>query len=125
VILAVFDIILVSNAASAFVALIISAVILEVFAVIAVVFEVILAVFAFTLLVKVNSAALAVAASSVIAVAFAVMLEVFAATAVGKPPIVAAVIPPTVFTVVTKLPFPDPVTSPVPFVDPCIFRMLL
>ncbi len=76
-------------------------------------FEVILAVFAFTLLVNVSSAALAVVASAEIAVAFAVMLAVFVATAVGKPPIVAAVIPPTIFTVVAKLPLPDPVTSPV------------
>ena len=76
-------------------------------------FAVILAVFAFTLLVNVSSAALAVDASEVIAVVFAVILTVLAATVVGKPAIVAAVIPPTLFTVVAKLPFPDPVTSPV------------
>ena len=37
----------------------------------------------------------------------------FAFTKVGKPAIVAAVIPPTLLTVVAKLPLPDPVTSPV------------
>ena len=41
------------------------------------------------------------------------MLAVFAFTDVGNPAIVAAAIPPTLFTVVAKLPLPDPVTSPV------------
>ena len=99
VILAVFEVILVFNPLSAFVALVVSAVIL--------------AILAFTLLVKVSSAALAVVASAVIAVVFAVMLIVFDATVIGKPAIVEAVMPPTLFTVVAKLPFPDPVTSPV------------
>jgi hypothetical protein len=90
-------------------------------------FAVILAVFAFTLFVNVNSAALAVVASEVIAVAFvaieavfveiavafAVILAVLAATAVGKVAIVLELTPPTELTVVTKDPFPDPVTSPV------------
>ena len=75
------DTTLVSKADSAFVALVISAVIL--------------AVFVFILTV------------------FAVILAVFEAIVVGKPPIVAAVIPPTILTVVAKLPLPDPVTSPV------------
>ena len=37
----------------------------------------------------------------------------FALTEVGNPAIVAALIPPTLVTVVAKLPFPVPVTSPV------------
>ena len=41
------------------------------------------------------------------------MLEVFDETDVGKPAIVAELTPPTVFTVVAKLPLPDPTTSPV------------
>ncbi len=41
------------------------------------------------------------------------ILAVFAETEVGKPAIVAELTPPTVFTVVAKLPLPDPVTSPV------------
>ena len=41
------------------------------------------------------------------------MLAVFAFTDVGNPASVAAAIPPTLFTVVAKLPLPDPVTSPV------------
>ena len=106
VILAVFAFTLLVNASSAALAVVASDAI-------AFMFEVILAVFAFTLLVNVSSAALAVDASEVIAVVFAVILVVFDATEVGKPAIVAAVIPPTLFTVVAKLPFPDPVTSPV------------
>ena len=85
VILDVFEVILVFNPLSAFVALVVSAVIL--------------AILAFTLLVKVISAALSVVASEVIAVVFAVILTVFDATVVGKPAIVAAVIPPTLLTV--------------------------
>ena len=86
--LAVFAITLVSKEFSAFVALVISAVIL--------------AVLADTLVFKVA-----------ILFVFAVMLDVFAFTDVGNPAIVAAAIPPTLFTVVAKLPLPDPVTSPV------------
>ena len=92
VILVVFDVILVSNPLSAFVALVVSAVIL-------VVFDVILV-----------SNALSAFVALVVS---AVMLDVFAATEVGKPAIVEELIPPTVFTVVAKLPLPDPVISPV------------
>ena len=106
VILTVFAFTLLVNASSAALAVIASEFI-------AVMFAVILVVFAFILLVNVSSAALAVDASDTIAVVFAVMLIVFDATEVGKPAIVEAVIPPTLFTVVAKLPFPDPVTSPV------------
>jgi hypothetical protein len=85
-------VILVSNPFSAFVALVVSAVML-------VVFDVILV-----------SNALSAFVALIVS---AVMLDVFAATDVGKPAIVAAVIPPTEFTVVAKLPLPDPVISPV------------
>ena len=88
----VFEVILVSNALSAFVALVVSAVMLAVF-------EIILVSNALSALVAL--------------VVSAVILVVFDATEVGKPAIVEAVIPPTLFTVVAKLPFPDPVTSPV------------
>jgi hypothetical protein len=84
-------------------------VILDVFAAIALVFDVILAVFAATFVFSVAMLA-----------AFEVMLAVFAAIAVvlfvinpGKVVIVAELTPPTEFTVVAKLPFPEPVTSPV------------
>ena len=80
-ILEVFAIILVSNPASAFVALVISAVMLDVLAEIALVLDVILA-----LLVAISAA-------------LVVILEVFAAINVGKVVIVEELIPPTLFTV--------------------------
>ena len=87
-ILAVFDATLVSNAFSAFVALVVSAVILAVLA----------DTFVF------NVAILFV---------FEVILDVFAAIDVGKLAMVDELTPPILFTVVTKLPVPIPVTSPV------------
>ena len=44
---------------------------------------------------------------------FAVILNVFELTLVGKVAIMLELTPPIVFTVVAKLPFPDPITSPV------------
>ena len=44
---------------------------------------------------------------------FAVILKVFELTLEGKVAIVLELTPPILFTVVVKLPFPDPVTSPV------------
>jgi hypothetical protein len=99
VMLVVFEVILVSKALSAFVALVVSLVILVVFAVMLVVFEVILV-----------SNALSAFVALVVS---AVMLAVFAVTEVGKVAIVAELTPPTLFTVVAKLPLPDPATSPV------------
>ena len=73
VMLAVFAATLVVNVNSAAVALVVSAVMDEVFAVM-------LAVFAATLVVNVNSAAVALVVSAVIAVELAVILAVFAFT---------------------------------------------
>ena len=78
------------------------ALILVVFAVILAVFEVMLAVFAFTFVF--NVAMLFV---------FAVMLDVLDAILVSKVEMVDALTPPTLLTVVAKLPLPEPVTSPV------------
>ena len=95
VMLEVFAIILVSNPASAFVALVISAVMLDVFAAMAFVLDVILDVFAEIALVLDVILALLVAISD----ALVVILEVFAAINVGKVVIVEELIPPTLFTV--------------------------
>jgi predicted ferric reductase len=111
--LAVLEVTLVSKAASALVALVISAVILAVLevtlvskaasALVALVISaVILAVFAFTLVVN-----------ELILFVFAIMLAVFAFTLVGNVAMVFELTPPTLFTVVAKLPLPEPVTSPV------------
>jgi hypothetical protein len=134
VILAVFDIILVSKAFSAFVALVISAMIFAVLAVIAFVLLVMLAVFeaiAFVLLVilavfdvilvfNVFSAFVALVISAVIlavlaAMAFVllVILAVFDAISVGNIVIVAELTPPTELMVVANVPVPLPLTSPI------------
>jgi len=53
------------------------------------------------------------AVSVLILFAFEVILDVFAATNVGKLAMVDELTPPTLFTVVAKLPVPIPETSPV------------
>jgi hypothetical protein len=93
--LEVLEVILVSNPASAFVALVISAVMLDEFAAIALVFDVILA-----LLVAI-SAILLVILEVFAAIEFVldVILAVFAAIDVGKVAIVEDKTPPTLFTI--------------------------
>ena len=107
--LEVLEVILVSNPASAFVALVISAVMLDVFAAIEFVLAVILDVFAAIALVFDVILALLVAISAILLVileVFAaiefvldVILAVFAAIDVGKVAIVEDNTPPTLFTV--------------------------
>ena len=109
VILEVLEVILVSNPASAFVALVISAVMLDVFAAIEFVLAVILDVFAEIAFVFDVILALLVAISAILLVILEVfeaiefvldvMLAVFAAIDVGKVAIVDEITPPTLFTV--------------------------
>jgi hypothetical protein len=77
------------------------------------VFVVILAVFEVILVSNALSAFVALVVSLLILVVFAVMLAVFVLIEVGKVAMVAELTPPTLFTVVAKLPLPDPVISPV------------
>ena len=123
VMLVVFDIILVSNPASAFVALVISALILDVFAVISFVLLVILAVFAVMAVVLLVILAVLAAIAAVLLVILAVLalmavvllviLAVLEAIKVGKVPIVEELIPPTLLVVVANVVCPLPLTSPV------------
>ena len=99
VMLDVLDVTLVSNAVSAFVALMISAVILAVFAAMALVLLVILAVFA------------------AMALVLLVMLAVLEAINVGNVAIVVELTPPTLFVVVVNVPVPLPLTSPVKVIN--------
>jgi hypothetical protein len=131
---AVLFVTLASNAFSALVALVISAVILEVFAVTLVfnevisfvltvmldVFEaiaaellVILAVLEVILESNAASAFVALVTSSVIFLVFVVMLAVLEAISVGNAAMVDELTPPTLFTVVENVPNPPPVTLPV------------
>ena len=107
--LKVLDVILVSNAASALVALVISAVILAVFDAIAFVLLVMLAVLeaiAFVLLVMLTVFA-------AMAVVLLVILNVLEAINVGKVAMVDEFTPPTLLVVVVNVPVPLPLTSPV------------
>ena len=110
VILDVFDVTLVSNAASAFVALVISAVMLDVFAAMSVVLLVMLAVLDVILVSNAFSAFVALVIS-------AVMLDVFEAINVGNVAIVAELTPPTLLVVVVNVPVPLPFTSPVKVIN--------
>ena len=118
--LAVLDKILVSNAASAFVALVISAVILEVLAAIALVLLVMLAVLDKIRVSNAASAFIALVISALIlevlaaiALVLIVMLAVFEVINVGKVAMVVELTPPTAATVVENVPKPPPITSPV------------
>ena len=106
VILAVLELIRVSNPASAFVALVISAVILDVL-------DVILVLKAFSALVALVISAVILAVFALIAVVLLVMLAVLDDINVGSVAMVEELTPPTLLVVVVNTPVPLPLTSPV------------
>ena len=117
VILVVFEVTRVSKATSALVALVISAVILVVFEVTRVskaTSALVALVISAVILVVLEVILVSIAASAFVALVIsAVILVVFEVTREGNVAMVLELTPPTLFTVVAKLPFPEPVTSPV------------
>ena len=99
--------------ASAAIALVTSAVILEVLDAILVVFVVMLDVFEVTLVLSADSAAVALNVSAVILAVFDAILVSLVVTLVGSFEIVAELTPATELIVVVNVPVPDPLTSPV------------